>query len=241
MVHRAKKDEVDAGKARMIGDRLRLLVERCGGVNAVAAKTGLPASNLYRWFTGASLPSIIALEAIAQACDVDIGELIRADDPRRPPGSQRAMGETLDTLDAFAYVPQLDVQASAGRGAINHDRINYGPDAPLIAFPHNFLRRLGLAAGRVHAIVAVGDSMEPTIRDGDLLLIDRTMATIVDDGIYIMTIGDAVVVKRVQRRRDGTVWLISDNRERYEPEVVPAADVGSLVVEGRVRWFGRTI
>lgn len=236
----SEKNKKDSERVAKLAAVLHGAIEAHGGVQRMAAQTGIPAANFYKWREGNTLPSVFALEAIATACGIDLATLIGADAPARPPGSQKAYGQPLEVIQQFDYVPRMDVRASAGVGHVNHD-VSASADAPMIAFPHDFLRRIGLVAGRVHAIVAIGDSMEPTIRDGDLLLVDRTMATIVDDGIYIMTLGDAVVVKRVQRRRDGTVWLISDNRERYEPEVVPAADVGALVVEGRVRWFGRTI
>ncbi len=83
--------------------------------------------------------------------------------------------------------------------------------------------------------------MEPTIRDGDLLLIDRSIDRIVDNGIYVVVVAGMVVVKRLQTRVDGSVVLRSDNRERYDDELIAAHDVPDLIVEGRVRWFGRTI
>lgn len=89
-------------------------------------------------------------------------------------------------------------------------------------------------------LVAVGDSMEPTIRDGDLLLLDRSIDRVVDNGIYVLVLAGMVLLKRIQTRRDGSVVLKSDS-ERYDDETVPAGEVPDLRIEGRVRWFGRTI
>ncbi|MBH0619495.1 helix-turn-helix transcriptional regulator, partial [Salmonella enterica] len=80
----------------------------------------------------------------------------------------------------------------------------------------------------------------PTIRDGDMLLVDRSIDRVVDNGIYVVVFGGAVLVKRVHIRRDRSVVLRSENAV-YPEEVVPADEVPDLVIEGRVRWFGRTI
>ena len=52
--------------------------------------------------------------------------------------------------------------------------------------------------------------LDPTIRDGDLILVDRSVDKVVDNGIYVVTFGGLVLVKRIQSRRDGGVILISD-------------------------------
>lgn len=82
--------------------------------------------------------------------------------------------------------------------------------------------------------------MEPTIRDGDTLLLDTSIDRVKDNGIYVVVIDGLVVVKRVHMSRDGTVTLISDN-QLYPPEEVPAAEVPEIRFAGRVMWFGRSI
>lgn len=89
-------------------------------------------------------------------------------------------------------------------------------------------------------ITATGDSMETTIRDGDVLLVDTSIDRVKDNAIYVVVYGDVILVKRVHRRINGALQLISDN-ERYPSEEVPAGEVQLLSIAGRVMWFGRSI
>jgi phage repressor protein C with HTH and peptisase S24 domain len=141
-------------------------------------------------------------------------------------------------LGAFSFLPRYDVRASAGPGAMAApDDLDGGG---FMAFRTEWLRRLRINPHRAEVILAVGDSMEPTIHDGDVILVDRSIDRVVDNGIYVVTLGNLVLVKRVQTRRDGSAVLKFDN-QRYDDEVVPADELPDLKIEGRVRWFGRTI
>ena len=140
-------------------------------------------------------------------------------------------------MAGFVLVPKFEVQASAG-GGIDNGALAHGP-SEMIAFREDWLRSLGVNPRFAQALVARGDSMEPTIRDGDLLLVDRAIDRVVDEGIYVVTVAGLVLVKRLQMRRDGTLVLRSDNG-RYEDEVVPPGELDTIVIEGRVRWIART-
>jgi len=76
-----------------------------------------------------------------------------------------------------------------------------------------------------------GDSMEPTIRTGEIVLIDRSKLTPgMDDKIWAITIGDIGMIKRLRALPSGTIEIHSDN-----PHVSPAfAADGELHVIGRV-------
>jgi phage repressor protein C with HTH and peptisase S24 domain len=81
------------------------------------------------------------------------------------------------------------------------------------------------------AIAVAGDSMEPTLRDGDEILVDRTPRPL-RDGIHVVRLDDSLLVKRVDTGRPGTIALRSDNKA-YEPiELSP----GEVQVIGRVVW-----
>lgn len=153
------------------------------------------------------------------------------------PATWIIFGEQGQSLPEYAMVPGLNVRASAGAGAIA------SPDeqlADVVAFRKDWLARLGINPRFARAIFAHGDSMEPTINDGDLLLVDESINHIVDHGIYVVVYQGMVIVKRVQMRRDGTLLLKSDNA-RYEAEEVPKGEIEQIQVAGRVRWYGRTI
>ena len=79
--------------------------------------------------------------------------------------------------------------------------------------------------------------MEPNIRNGDMLLVDTTDRVFRDFGIYVIEARGERLVKRVQRKFDGSLILISDNRT-YEPELIIAELADEVQGVGRVFWRG---
>lgn len=99
-------------------------------------------------------------------------------------------------------------------------------------FPRQWLKLITNTPPR-HLVWAVGDgdSMEPTIRSGEVMLIDQSLDTPrMDDGIWAVTHGDIGMVKRLRHLPDGTIELHSDN-QLVRP--FTAVD-GELRVVGRV-------
>ena len=83
----------------------------------------------------------------------------------------------------------------------------------------------------VSAIAVEGDSMDPTLRDGDEILVDRSLRPL-RDGIHVVRIGEALMVKRLETGRPGVIVLLSDN-PAYRPIEVRAVEVHVI---GRVVW-----
>ena len=135
-------------------------------------------------------------------------------------------------------VPRLDVGASAGAGALDPDERPLGR----IGFDAAWLRRLGLGGGkpgRLSVIRVDGDSMIPTLSDGDEILVDRDDAAgRLRDGIYVLRVEEALVVKRLALGPGGRVSVRSDN-EAYPGW--PDLDPGAIDPVGRVVWVGRRL
>ncbi len=135
-------------------------------------------------------------------------------------------------------VPRLDVDASAGPGALDNDERRVGR----IGFDSFWLRRLGVGGGtpdRLSLIRVDGDSMAPTLADGDEILVDRDDAAgRLRDGIYVLRIEGTLVVKRLAVGPGGRINVRSDN-EAYPgwPDVEP----GAVDLVGRVVWVGRRL
>ena len=80
---------------------------------------------------------------------------------------------------------------------------------------------------------ASGDSMETTIEDGNILLVDSSRTDYHNGGIYVLTINNDWFVKRLRLKINGDLEIISDN-PKYEPEILkPNTDIEINVV-GRV-------
>jgi phage repressor protein C with HTH and peptisase S24 domain len=148
-----------------------------------------------------------------------------------------SVGAEAHMTGGFVFVPRLAVEASAGHG---REVVPIHQYDQTVAFQESWLHKIGVSPKNAHALSAVGDSMEPTIRDGDLLLVDTSIDKVRDNGIYVIVVDGMVLVKRLHVRTDRSLVLKSDNPQ-YPAETIQAADTADLHVAGRVRWFGRAI
>lgn len=146
------------------------------------------------------------------------------------------MGMSAANLDDFALVPFYDVEASAGHGS----HVDLEAQKSEMAFRKNWLNQRGLQISKCVLIKARGDSMEPTIFHGDILLVDTSIESIKDDAIYIVQSDHHLIVKRIQQSLDGSLTIISDNK-RYKEQTVSPEQAKEIKIAGRVRWYGHEI
>ena len=143
-----------------------------------------------------------------------------------PPPPPRVTGT------AMRMVPMLDVGVSAGPGA----EADGEQAAAGMAFDARTLRMLaGGDPAMLSMIRVAGDSMYPSLADGDTIMVDRgAAARPIRDGIHVLRIDDALMVKRVRVQGDGA-WLSigSDNPAAPDPGPWPAA---AVTIIGRVVW-----
>ena len=83
--------------------------------------------------------------------------------------------------------------------------------------------------------------MEPTVPDGMLVLINTAVSDLQDGRIYAIRAPDGLRLKRIQRQIDGSVMLISDNRDKYLPETLSRDDAATIEVAGRAFWTERLL
>ncbi|MDW7643407.1 MAG: helix-turn-helix transcriptional regulator [Desulfuromonadales bacterium] len=134
----------------------------------------------------------------------------------------------------FLLVPHYNVSASAGGGAI----IESEQVVDHLAFKRKWVREMGLQADRLALINAIGDSMRPTIQEGNLLLVDLNQLHVQDGAIYILMMNSTLIAKRLQRNIDGGIIVKSDNKD-YSDLFVGPKDLGQLNIVGKVVWAGR--
>lgn len=107
-------------------------------------------------------------------------------------------------------------------------------------------RRLGptphTGMANLRLVTARGDSMRGTFEEGDLLLVDTGVNEVRADGVYVLRGPEALLVKRVQKRGDGSWLLLSDN-PLYPPDPVPREAREQYRVLGRVllAWATRAV
>ena len=66
--------------------------------------------------------------------------------------------------------------------------------------------------------------MEPTIKNGSIVFVDKTKREIKKDGIFVVSTPGGLFIKRLNRKVDGTIELISDN-ELYSSEILAPDEV----------------
>jgi hypothetical protein len=139
--------------------------------------------------------------------------------------------------DRLIPVPRLDFGASAGPGALAGDE---SPSSH-IGFDEQWLRQLSRGRPeRLSLIKVQGDSMAPTLIDGDDILVDGgDAADQLRDGIYVLRQEDALMVKRVALSPvAGRAAIQSDNPSYPDwPDVA----LKQIAIIGRVVWTGRRV
>jgi len=221
--------------------RLGLVVQQWPSAERLAKATGVSPSAFRKWLNGLAEPRRDRLVALAEAAGVNVswlaqGEGVEPDLLRlasRARSSQSPeLGGSLNPAQ-FLVLPTRSEAAAAGSG----NPPAKGP-TEFIGFRHDWLRMtFGREPGDLSLEVAVGESMEPGIRNGDLLLVDTTDQSFRNFGIYVIEVRGERLVKRVQRKFDGSLILISDNG-LYQAESIPAELATEVQVVGRVIWRG---
>ena len=139
--------------------------------------------------------------------------------------------------DGLIEIPVLNVDASAGFGAIAESETAH----TRFGFDERWLARLTRAKSASLSIIHVlGDSMEPTLSDGDEVLVDASdQGSRLRDGIYVLRADDALVVKRVTLKPGGRKITISSDNSAYPSW--DDVDRSEIQVVGRVIWVGRAV
>lgn len=138
---------------------------------------------------------------------------------------------------SMVMVPKLDVQPSAGPGGSVDSEVtlsHYG-------FDRRWLRQISGGRPETLSIVRVrGDSMAPTLIDGDDILVDRMESGFdLRDGIHVLQLDGALLVKRIALGpSSGLLTVTSDNPTYPSWRNLEAKDI---YIVGRVVWAGRKL
>lgn len=213
-------------------DRLEALMREQGiSQSELARRVGVSATAIWKLLKDPSQGSK-HIHKIAREVGVSPEFLMDETDDKSPVG-----GVSDARLPFRAAVPERDPDLVE----IAEIDLRYGlggtyVDGPVVeskrAFSRSLLRHFTHAAPEhLFWTLGDGDSMEPTIRSGELILIDRSqLSPRMGDGIWAFAWGDVGMIKRLRPMPDGTVEIHSDN-QLVRPAV--AAD-GELHVIGRV-------
>ena len=208
---------------------LETLIEWRGEKFAPLSKrSGMGETAIRDLFRKRSVPKVSNAKAIADALSVSLDDVFAAARGVLP-GDADASGPL------FPSIPRLNARLSAGHGSLNSD---YAEVLDRIPFTEGFVRHK-LGRSNINGLVCIdahGESMEPTIGDGDLLIVDTEHQDLAA-GIYAVNFENESYVKRVEKVGEG-FSLVSDNRA-YVPISVRGPNLGHFEVVGKVLWAGR--
>ena len=178
-----------------------------------------------------SLPAEVAasgLSAAAEEPDAD-GEPDSDPEPASSPEELIAPPEmAVEPVPEYRSIRSVEVHASAGPGEMVFDE----PEGSPVRIDRDLLPRWA-RSHELSCIGAVGDSMEPEIRAGDVLVVATSCTEAVHDQMVVVHTDDGLVVKRHRKARDGG-WEFVSNNPKYPPR--RATEEDRLV--GRVVWHG---
>jgi phage repressor protein C with HTH and peptisase S24 domain len=146
---------------------------------------------------------------------------------REDPASYGALGELI-------FVPGLSCEDEVGRDVQGVEEAG----GARYAFRRQWLQSKGSVEELVH-MEARGDSMEPTIADGDMVLINSAQKKVIGGTLYALRTKNAVMVKRLQPIGTARLQVMSDNKlyDSYEIDL----DIGDIEIIGQVVWIGREV
>ncbi len=233
MTYKEKNAESKKDKKRIIpSERIiqfkERLVEVIGdeAVLSFAKKSGMSEGVMRSYIRGDTFPSLDRLEAIANAAKVDLNWLASGKD------ATTQLVEAPARKDNVVEVIQYDFKASAGAGCLV---VSENPVARF-EFSREWLIKQGLNGKHLTVVEVYGDSMEPTLMDEDLMLVE-----VIDDpkqardGVCVFRIDDEVMVKRVQYDFGSGGYHVTSDNTAYKPFFI------GKEFEGRFQLLGRMV
>jgi phage repressor protein C with HTH and peptisase S24 domain len=219
-----------------LGERIRSAANKKGmSLKRLSTELGVTYETVRKWATNETAPNRSRMLDVCRILEIRESELrfgeqevietqLSVQEPRARYGTSGSIA-----------VPVFDARASMGKGylAPDNDVIVGG-----LTLDENWIRsHLGAVSNpkNLAVIPAYGDSMTPTFADGDLLLVDKGVADIRLDAIYVLGLNGELFVKRLQRRPNQTILMISDNKA-YEPYAIENGERSQFSVLGRVVW-----
>lgn len=198
-------------------ERLQKLIESCGSLSAFARKIGRSEGGVRRWLVGAEVKRTDLVQ-ISQSMNVSITWLCTG------------LGLAFDIADQFVEIPEYNVVVAAGSGAWNDSEHIVGYKY----FEKRWLKKRGIEKKDAFLLRVRGDSQEPLLWNGDLILVNGAVYDTYTSGQpYVILINDELVVKFMQKLPSGNLLLSSKNPDYPPFEVNPNEEnvkiVGCLV------------
>jgi phage repressor protein C with HTH and peptisase S24 domain len=202
---------------------------------AVAEASGLNRSFIYDIIRGKSVrPTRSKLQKVADVLRVDVAWLIDGD------GTLEGEEPKIYSPDTtFVGISGVKAKASAGGGTIVHAEDEQV--RKMYHFRQSWLENeLDANAKQLRILRVTGDSMMPTLNDGDTILVDMGRKSPYPPGLFVLHDGMGLMAKRIEHipsSEPPRISVTSDN-PNYSPYECLLDEVN---IVGRIRWYGRVV
>jgi hypothetical protein len=198
------------------GERLRQAAQSIGITHAAKA-AGVPYTTLRDYMNGSEM-KLSAVAALTRAC-----------------------GVSLDWLAFGVGVgPDADGESSApvrGGHQVVIPWLSPQPDEGLRVGKSWLESALPRDPATLRLINVAGDAMAPTLREGDLVIVDTSARAVQGGAIFALRVEGDILLRRLERRLGGGIRALADN-DRYPPQELQTAEAAGLDVVGEVVWSG---
>jgi len=137
--------------------------------------------------------------------------------------------------DGYVQIPYYEVKTSSDGTLLKSDLLG-----DFLLFKKDWIRNVLKAnAENLGLITVMGDSMEPTLFAGDIVMVDLNSKVLGINGIYVLIVRGMLQVSRIQRRIQSDAVVIMPDNSLYDSETLSTGQAELLKVVGRVIWYGR--
>lgn len=163
------------------------------------------------------------------------GRIDSIDEPSEPSSQGDRRPGTPANDDDVVEITSLDLSLSMGPGTLIEDWVESEP----VKMSLNLVQAITRTpSDRLRLVKGIGDSMEPTLRSSDRIMVDINEKRLTRiSGIYWINRDGAHGIKRLRPASKGKVLIISDNPIEDNHEV----DANEIRIEGRVIWYAREL
>ncbi|QNT77938.1 LexA family transcriptional regulator [Entomobacter blattae] len=216
-----------------LANRLKKALQRGGGYSSVAKAAGISQTSLNNYLSGKGEMKVSIASKLAKACNISLEWLIDG------VGNMEAGSSPSISSKEVISIPIYDVTISADHGVepISQDVKD------LVVLPKKLLLDYSSINWKhVIAVTVSGDSMFPTLHDGDTILVQTDIDELVSGAIYVVRVENELLVKRLRRLVNGNIQVISDNT-LYPPEELNAKQLQAMIEGGGspVQIIGKVI
>ncbi len=239
-------NEIKNKKNYNIGDLLKKLRKFLKnkyniGINDIITALGIKTpQGYYRYERNEVSLSLNQLKRLSDSFNVPIGYFF-GEYELTEDGRFIRVGGDEPYLDDFVLVNLAEARPSAGGGSWEFEYVQEEGEGRKFAFRKDWISRVATSPKNLILFYVKGDSMYPTLKDGDIILVDKGKNKIEDiqpNKIYVIRVGNDVSVKRLIPIPPNKIRVISDNKQIYPPFDIENPEAENFQILGKVIWAG---